>query len=66
MVRIIICSGLLIVFLPKSPCRRKAAESKQNTAACETVEEIATAVAGYGIAVANCLMIKELGRMPRS
>jgi hypothetical protein len=61
MVKIVVWSGLLVAFSLQAAIPVHAAESKQNTAACETVVEIATAVAGYGIAVANRL--KELGRM---
>jgi hypothetical protein len=60
MIRIVVCSGLLVAFTLQTAIPTHAAESKQNTAACETVVEIATAAAGYGIARANRL--RELGR----
>jgi hypothetical protein len=61
MIRIVICSGLLISFSLQATRPTHAAESKQDTAACEIVVEIAAAAAGYGFAVAN--RVKEFGKM---
>jgi hypothetical protein len=61
MIRIVVCSGLLVAFSLQTGTPTHAAQSKQNTAACEMVVETGAALAGYGLAAANRL--KELARL---